>query len=124
MVTTRRAGAATTANSTEDRFVFADFKLIGALAPPSLRENRFDLGRVLEVGPRLQKKVKPGVRIGRLADLVLVRALTRVDASMRVETEDPRVCASFEAGRRLRIARDRCVTVKLAVLRIHERCPR
>ena len=31
MVTTRRAGAATTANSTEDRFVFADFKLIGAL---------------------------------------------------------------------------------------------
>jgi len=32
MVTTRRAGAATTANSTEDRFVFADFKLIGALA--------------------------------------------------------------------------------------------
>ncbi len=31
MVTTRRAGAATTANSTEDRFAFADFKLIGAL---------------------------------------------------------------------------------------------
>ena len=38
MVTTRRAGAATTANSTEDRFVFADFKLIGALAelPPEI----------------------------------------------------------------------------------------
>lgn len=40
MVTTRRAGAATTANSTEDRFVFADFKLIGALA--LLREVRPD----------------------------------------------------------------------------------
>ena len=34
MVTTRRAGAATTANSTEDRFVFADFKLIGDLDGP------------------------------------------------------------------------------------------
>ena len=43
MVTTRRAGAATTANSTEDRFVFADFKLIGALGAPG----RHDLVRDL-----------------------------------------------------------------------------
>ena len=58
MVTTRRAGAATTANSTEDRFVFADFKLIGALAErgpetahraPSCEEHAWTDGELLVI---------------------------------------------------------------------------